>query len=153
MNHDMPMHGVASHEIKSHHVQEISNGCTWIRSVIDTSISLETVRILGILDILVSHARPFISFWVVHCEISYGRQVGYRTVYTAKFCMTMPRHIHVLYDLLVEIIMNPFEVVFFFLRFLDVFLSFPSCCKLLKMHFIYEVFLIHDLNKTWKGAL
>lgn len=31
--------------------------------------------------------------------------------------MTMPRHIHVLYDLLVEIIMNPFEVVFFFLRF------------------------------------
>lgn len=65
----------------------------------------------------------------------------------------MPRHIHVLYDLLVEIIMNPFEVVFFFLRFLDVFLSFPSCCKLLKMHFIYEVFLIHDLNKTWKGAL
>ena len=117
MNHDMPMHGVASHEIKSHHVQEISNGCTWIRSVIDTSISLETVRILGILDILVSHARPFISFWVVHCEISYGRQVGYRTVYTAKFCMTMPRHIHVLYDLLVEIIMNPFEVVFFFLRF------------------------------------
>ena len=117
MNHDMPMHGVASHEIKSHHVQEISNGCTWIRSVIDTSISLETVRILGILDILVSHARPFISFWVVHCEISYGRQVGYRTVYTAKFCMTMPCHIHVLYDLLVEIIMNPFEVVFFFLRF------------------------------------
>lgn len=117
MNHDMPMHGVASHEIKSHHVQEISNGCTWIRSVIDTSISLETVRILGILDILVSHARPFISFWVVHCEISYGRQVGCRTVYTAKFCMTMPRHIHVLYDLLVEIIMNPFEVVFFFLRF------------------------------------
>ena len=111
------MHGVASHEIKSHHVQEISNGCTWIRSVIDTSISLETVRILGILDILVSHARPFISFWVVHCEISYGRQVGYRTVYTAKFCMTMPCHIHVLYDLLVEIIMNPFEVVFFFLRF------------------------------------
>ena len=111
------MHGVASHEIKSHHVQEISNGCTWIRSVIDTSISLETVRILGILDILVSHARPFISFWVVHCEISYGRQVGCRTVYTAKFCMTMPRHIHVLYDLLVEIIMNPFEVVFFFLRF------------------------------------
>lgn len=117
MNHDIPMHGVASHEIKSHHVQEISNGCTWIRSVIDTSISLETVRILGILDILVSHARPFISFWVVHCEISYGRQVGCRTVYTAKFCMTMPRHIHVLYDLLVEIIMNPFEVVFFFLRF------------------------------------
>ena len=117
MNHDIPMHGVASHEIKSHHVQEISNGCTWIRSVIDTSISLETVRILGILDILVSHARPFISFWVVHYEISYGRQVGYRTVYTAKFCMTMPRHIHVLYDLLVEIIMNPFEVVFFFLRF------------------------------------
>ena len=117
MNHDMPMHGVASHEIKSHHVQEISNGCTWIRCVIDTSISLETVRKLGILDILVSHARPFISFWVVHCEISYGRQVGYRTVYTAKFCMTMPRHIHVLYDLLVEIIMNPFEVVFFFLRF------------------------------------
>lgn len=118
MNHDMPMHGVASNEIKSHHVQEISNGCTWIRSVIDTSISLETVRILGILDILVSHARPFISFWVVHCEISYGRQVGYRTAYTAKFCMTMPRHIHVLYDLLEEIIMNPFEVVFFFLRFL-----------------------------------
>ena len=117
MNHDMPMHGVASHEIKSHHVQEISNGCTWIRCVIDTSISLETVRKLGILDILVSHARPFISFWVVHCEISYGRQVGCRTVYTAKFCMTMPRHIHVLYDLLVEIIMNPFEVVFFFLRF------------------------------------
>ena len=113
----MPIHGLASHEIKSHHVQEISNGCTWIRSVIDTSISLETVRILGILDILVSHARPFISFWVVHCEISYGRQVGYRTAYTAKFCMTMPRHIHVLYDLLVEIIMNPFEVVFFFLRF------------------------------------
>ena len=31
--------------------------------------------------------------------------------------MIMPRHIHVLYDLLVEIIMNPFEVVFFFLRF------------------------------------
>ena len=83
----MPMHGVASHEIKSHHVQEISNGCTWIRCVIDTSISLETVRKLGILDILVSHARPFISFWVVHCEISYGRQVGYRTVYTAKFCI------------------------------------------------------------------